>query len=384
MSNFKIKYLDNFPVYSYYEQIELPEAVQTGYFYDIVKTENKYEHVYDDNFTNRVIQKIVYETFEVKDIVGKNIDLFKLQGANHVYITPEFGEPFFAVDFDVEYQNMEDNRDSLVIIKFKKQIVIDNQLSSDFAQRMHSNLPVNVLTYSVIKPSYVCHNITISCSAGASPTLSIPLNDLTNKLIYTTGEGADCFYIHSDNTDFNNEVDAVGNHYNSWYCISKTSTTVVFRSNNGNNSTAGFTHTITNLVLNAEPDIWGDSENPEAPINANTITFNLYTFLKPIKNNILKFVEGINTIDGIEENQAVNSKDQLSFKFWLKTEELYKAEYLNYALKKYINIYLTTGEAIKPVQMKDIIIKKENNNLKDLHEFDVTLLYNNKTVNIYR
>jgi len=94
-------------------------------------------------------------------------------------------------------------------------------------------------------------------------------------------------------------------------------------------------------------------------------------------------IEGNKKPQGIQENKTTIEKDIAKLKVWVKTEELYLIEYLNYAIYSDILVDLKNYDNIIPVQVKGISARKVNENLVDCYEYDITIIYNNKVRNYY-
>lgn len=365
MAFLQIKYLDIYPAYDFYESAELPEAALTDYRYDVSKTERLWGYVYDSNKAERKIQTIVYEQYTIEDIVAKNIDYYKLEAANHVTVTTTDGDSFVAVDFDVTYEQIDGNRDSRVTIVFYKQIDILQPLSSTYAETLYTDVTNNILEFSIDKPSFALIG-DIAYNAGPleweiTATLTDELNLITVN---------DYYYVH-----FPGNVATNGNTY--CQCFSKSSTEIVFTLNNYASA-----QTDIQLVLNQEADEITEESNVEN--NTVTIDIEIYTFINPIYDYIITPSEGISSEDGIEENQKLNSKKKASLRFWLTDDELYKIDHLNCAKAEDIKLTLSDTTEIVPIQVKDIYTRIEKESLLELNEFQLDLLYNNKTVNYWR
>ena len=363
MANFIIKYLDSYPVYDFYESFELPEAILTDYKYDISKTDRLYGHVYDSNKEERKIQSIVYEEYTVEDIVGMNLDFYRLAAANHVLVETEDGDSFNAVNFSVVYEDTDNSRDSKVTIKFYKPIETLQPLSSDYAESIHSDIAVNRLRFVIKNPPYVQN--TDMRWTGTTYDFKFTIDDLTDNIVLN-----DYLYAHVTDPDFDNET-----HY---YvkCTAKSASQLTFTFISAGASTAVQN---TEVVLDYEPDI-----TTTGNVTDDQLTLNLYTFLNPIYSNILTPKEGANLGAGIKENQGFNSKKQASLRFWVTDDELYKIEYLNYALFDDVSLILADTTIIYPIQTEGILTPINKESLLSLHEFEINILYLNKEVNIYR
>ena len=379
MTNFKIKYLDNQPVYDYFDSLELPEAILIDYFYKVVKTERSFGHVYDSNTDNRVIQYIKFEVYEIQTIVGKNIDLQSLEVANHVLVTPDVGSPFIAVNFTVTSEQIENSRDSNVKITFHKEIETNYPLSSDFAESLHPDLPVNEI---INKNLYNCIFETESIYTTG---LGTAYTFLLNKTDIGYGiDNTEVYNLINDNfavnTYFYFEVTGVDMEIKDIYeCyIATKATDVISLITNVTTETISDLLGVYTIEFRFRPFWYTSSNVVKLPV------YSIYTFINPFYDKIITPIEGIEATDGLQENQKVYSYDVARFKLWLKTSELWKIEYLNYALPSEILLTLSDDTEIIPVQTKDIYKRKENENLIDLHEFDIEILYNNKVVNYYR
>jgi hypothetical protein len=379
MANFKIKYLDKYPVATFYESFEYPEAVFDGWHYDIQKTSRKWGHVYDSIKENRTTQYIVYEKYKAELIIGRNIDLFVLQGSNHVLVTPDYGDAFNALDFNIEISDSP-NRDKVATITFKKEVEIRYPLSSDYAESIHSTSNVNKISFDVDNPAYVFNNIvTYTVETGPSSYqayFKVPLTDLSNTILVD-----DIYYLHTDNPTFNAQKDNYGDYLDYAKCKSKDSSFVYFECSNDEVSPS-LTYTITNLIIDHSADY---RDLPSAITVADkTISLEIYTFIEPYYSHMSELAEGYEAPDATEENQKGKEHDVIEFKIWLLESEKWKAEYLNYALNEDIEIELVNYDNIIPTQTKDIITPVENENFIDLFEYDIKVKYNAKSVNIFR
>jgi hypothetical protein len=367
MANFKIKYLDSYPVATFYESFEYPEAVFDGYFWDIIKTERKWGHVYDSIKSNRTIQYIVYELYKAEIIIGRNIDLSVLQGSNHVLVTPDYGDPFNALDFNIEFSDTS-SRDKRAVVTFRKQREIRYPLSSDYAESIHSTSNVNVLSFTVEDPSYVFNYVSLVINGSSIVTFTVPNNDYTNTILV-----GDIFYMHTNNTIFNAATDDSGDYMNFAECTIKTSSLLTFECSNSTYVLLPKT-TINNMVLDFNPDYRALPSG--VVVSGKTLSVDIYTFVEPFFDHITEFEEGLETNAGVEYNKWAREYDRSILKVWLKTSELYKIEFLNYASDTSVVLDLDNYDDIAAVQIKGISQVKQNDELLNIYEFDIEILYN--------
>jgi hypothetical protein len=375
MANFNLKYLDNYPVVSFEENIEYPEAVFEGYFHDIIKTERLFGHVLDSVKDNRTIQDIVYEKYTCDLLIGRNIDVYKLVSANHVMVTPEYGTEFRAIKFEVEIEDTN-NRDKLAKITFYKEVEINYPLSCDYAEDVDASVAVNEIRYTVNNPPYVANYTGIHYDSTPSQRyyFTVAVNDLTDNILV-----GDYYYIHFEGTLLDNSEMPVAE------VILKDSTDITFEVPYYVGGPTGVDDKVieieNNIVIDHEPD-----NEVDANVIDKTIDVYIYTFIEPIFSHESSPETGSEAPDYILENQKSNERDVMSLKIWLKEADKWKAEYLNYALIEDVRALLPNQDTtnIVPAQMKDIIAIKENDNFIDLFEYDITMLFNIKVVNINR
>jgi hypothetical protein len=379
-TNIKIKYFADFPVHTYYDDFELPEARIIDYKYAVPKTSEPFGHVTDGNRAQRNIQIVCHAVYQVEFITGKNLDWYKLQNTNHVLVTPVDEEPFIATNVRVTYSQTDGNMDSYCVIQFEKQLYIKDELSSAFVELMKVGTNSNSIDFDVKNPSFVFNNINVYSSSGTSyiAYFNIPLNDLTDKI-----QVGDTFYLHTDNNTFDALQDITPDYLSFARCTSKTSDELIFKcSNQPVTPPTPISYDIVNLTIDHISD---GRDLPAGETVANkTISFNIYTFIEPIFRHETELVEGLKYEDGREENQVTIERDIAYFKVWLRESEKWKAEYLNYALNNDILINLHNYDNIVPSQTKDIIMMADNPRLIDMFEYDVKVIYNIKKVNINR
>lgn len=375
-TNIKIKYFADFPVHTYYDDFELPEAKIVDYRYDVPRTTELFGHVADSNRTQRNIQITCYAIYQVELITGKNLDWYKLQNTNHVLVTPVDETPFIASNVSVIYSQTEGNMDSYCTIRFEKQLYIKDELSHDFVNLMKAGTNSNSIEFDVDNPSFVFNDINVA--TGASPffaEFSVPLTDLTDKMSV-----GDTFYLHTDNIAFNAEQDVSTDYLSFARVTNKTSTTVDFVCSDS--PIIGLNYDIINLTLDHISD--GRDLPSSETVADKTYSFVIYTFIEPIFKHITEVIEGLNYEDGRQENQVTIEKDIAYFKVWLKEADKYLAEYLNYALNSDILLNFHNYDNIIPAQTKDIIEIADNPRLIDMFEYDIKAPYKIKTVNINR
>lgn len=359
MSTIKIKTLSSQPVYTYDDTFNLDEVVQVGFESDNSDTSKMWGHVYDDLKTNRTIQSIHYNLFEISSILAQNIKINLLTGANHVYIeTSNYGN-FYATNIEIEKEDTN-SRDSKYKIKFKQQLSLNYELNSNFAETLHANLPVNVLNYTVQNPSYSFQGEILT--EASQWRLKTPRTDLMQNVV-----AGEYYYIHN-----------VGINENDCYyclCVGYDSVGTVFQLIDY----TGGAVTLTEVVIDNEVDV-----TSQVLVIDKDIELNLYTFINPIYPDDYQGNEGIETDQGVKENQSINNKNVVQFKVWVSTSEKYKIEYLRYALKEDILLTLTDGTIIMPSQVQEIAIIEEKDTLLECYEYNIMIKYNNKVVNIYR
>ena len=362
MSSFRIKYLSEFPVYAYDSpEMECPDVNLKPAFYEVIKTSENWGHVFDNNITNRTIQYRKYEVYETILLAASNLDIMSLSIANHVLITPEEGEPFYAVNVKIEKKDTL-NRDSLYTLTFQKEISINYELLSDFAERLYplvsADQQPNEINFQVKNMSYV-QRTNITATANSYKFVFVK-NELTDKI--SVGQ---YMYAHVNNSEFDNET------FYYVKCVSESSEALYFEF-----QTTGI------------PSWWGNSEiilNHEAGANTTpnvtdiTVTFLIYTFLKPTFFNDDENEEKITKKDGLEFSGKTLSYDSVKLVFWLSDEEKYKAKYLKFATK--IVLYLTGYDTIIPITKYNSIKNIENKRLVKCHEFEFTGKYNFMNVN---
>ena len=384
-NKFTIKYL-----FEIYPNIDFTEEFVISQTIENVKTERNsqateraWSHIFDSVHNKRHIQTTEKDKYEVKFILSRSIDIDRMVIA-YTSLTTTEGETFIIYDVELTEERTNGLEYFYTLTFYKNSDKIINHLSSDnvLSYKSATGTPaVNELVYTVNNPSYVFNNINIYFSAAGYPgyrtLFKVPLTDLTDTI--TAG---DDYYLHTDNVAFNAAVDNAGDYFNFATCESKDADYVYFRCSKDEPTTILTPYTINNLVINHE------ASYPDIPSGVTVadkeIDLTIYTFINPIISNIRTQVEGISPTDGIDENQYINSKYKASFKVWVTTEELYLIEYLDYALNNNIILNLADGTSIKPVQVKDISKPVEKDELINLHEFDIDILYKNHTINIFR
>jgi len=360
MSSIIIKHLSGFPIYTYEESFNLNEVVKVGFESLNSDTAKMWGHVYDDLKENRTIQRIGYNLFEISEILGANIDINELTGANHVEVVTSNYGTFYATNIEIE-QNTTASRDIKYTIKFKQQLSIKYELTSDFAESLHSNLPVNVINFKINNAPYVFNNINISNVAGAKALFQVAFNNLTDTINVD-----DIFYLHTDNITFSQLEDDNSEYLNYAKCLSKDSDFVYFECSNDVLTLAN-SNDIVNLEINSI------STHPYVPIgitiNEKEIELNIYTFINSI---IAPFNEVKETIEkGDYEDltgKSINSKI-VSTKIWLTDNDLYKATYLRYANE--ITYTETNGNVIVPISKTNVITTEAKETLINIHEFNI-------------
>ena len=370
---FEIKMLfEIYPDIDFAEEFEAPQEVtylQTEY--ESQATSRAFGHIFDSVHAQRPIQTIGKDKYQVKFELSRQIDINRLNIA-YTTLTPTAGDSFVIYDVSVTSEKSVGLMYIYTIEFYKYNSNYINHLSSDNADDYHfegePQRLVNKLLYNVKNPAYV-QNTTIVYVAGTPNkfTFEFDINDLTDNIVLNQ-----YFYAHVNDSSFDNET-----HYYC-QCTTKGATTLTFTFTGTTATTSDFDD--VEIVIDHEADMTTTSN-----VIDKDIDINIYTFINPVLGNILTPIESSISEDGIKENQKVNSKDNAYLKCWLKPSELYKAEYLNYALFNDIKLTLSDGTTeYVPIQVVDIITKVEKDDLIDLYEFDITILYNNKMVNINR
>jgi len=384
MTKFTIKYLfELYPTIDFEEEFVISQDVQEGnVLYNSQATKEILPHIFDTANKTRLIQTIKKRQYEVIFILSRNIDVARLSVGTVTVVTTD-GETFLAHDIEVNYEKVAGSLDYRLTLKFYRYDTdIINHLSSDNAFGYSILGNVNTINYKVKNPSYVFNRVVIYSVENTSAPgnwqvyFDIPINDLTDTINI-----GDTYYLHTNNVEFNTETDKSGNYLNFAACSVKTATTLTFDCYSDYTADR-VAYYINNLIIDHEkgyPDI-----PSSITVVDKEIEFDIFTFINPIYSNELIPIEGITEENGIEENDKFNSKDVINLKVWLGKDELYKAEYLNYALFNDITITFADGTVILPNQAKDIITKEDKPTLIDLFEYNIKIYYNNKMVNINR
>jgi hypothetical protein len=381
-NTFQIKYLwEIFPDTDFTEEyIVCEEMVEKEPSSENQITEDKWGDIRDSTNRNRIIQSIVLREYEVKFIVSRNVTPAILGYTEYLTITTTENETFQVYDVGITYNKQVNGRNYIIELTFKRaDNNIISHLSSDnvLSYKTATSDKVNEIGVTVNNPPIAFTHGTINAlGTGGSEYYQFdvpntnPKFDLLTEIVTLN----DYFYIHCNNFDLVSKdiYSCQITFISSDYIRIKTNTTA---------SSLSINHDPKAFILDLEPDFQSD-------VNVKDIDFSyiIYTFIKPLSDPSVQPIEGINPTDDIQENQRVNAKDVYKFKVWLKTDELWKIEYLNYALAEDITYTEegTTTNIIKPSQVKDIYSKKENRALIELFEFDIEFMFNSKVVNIFR
>jgi len=382
MSNIKIKYFGNYPVYSLIEDFELPEAKIIDWEYKVIATPQLWGHTADSNKAERNIQEITSAIYQIEVMAGKNLDYYKLQNANHILIKPDNEKEFISAKVEAKFTQAEKNMDNYWILKFWKQLNITEQLSHAFANKMKTGTGVNKIEFDVVNPPYTFNNIEIftievvPASGDYYAFFDVPLNDLTNNFSIS-----DTFYLHTDNVDFNEEEDDNSDFLSFADCNSKTSTYVRFQCS-ADTVDSGLSYNIGNLRIDNQAD-WRPL--PTGPSISNlTKSFTIYTLLNHNTEFSIEKKGKMEPRSGVKESTSYSKKTHLKFKIWLDNDDLYLAEYLEYALKDNILFTTNEGDSYIPIQVDDIILPSNNNLLIDLHEFNIDIMIDSQNPVKYR
>jgi len=379
MDVFKIKYIpDIFGSFLFEDELcLLQEVTELPAKWESQATSQRFGITYDNVRSTRLIQSIKRRYYSVKIIMARNIDVQILSLA-YTTITTTAGETFVARDIAVTYEKIEGTLNVVYTIQFYRydDSEIVNHLSSDnvLAYNTETTNDVNVLSFAVTNPSMSYTNITTYKYNAYEDYVAfkLPLDGINTNV-----EEDDIFYFHSDNTTFDHLIKDA-NYFNKIICYDKDTDYVYFYFTNESSSV--FIYTLNNILIDFEPD-WRGTRTGIVDL---TWTFNIYTFINPILSHVLTPLDGIEIETNISENQKINVKQRAYFKIWLTKTELWKAEYLQYALSTAVTLTLSDATAYSPCQILGIITPVENNNLIDLYEFDINLLHSNKTVNYWR
>lgn len=375
-NSFEIKYIyDIFPDIDFTQDfVVCQNIVEKEPFLEIQATEDKWGHILDSIKWNRKIQSIKYRQYEVKIELSRNLDISILRRADYVSLTTTEGETFNVFDVQITYTKISGSRNFLIELTFKRGAEINNHLDSAncLLYKTAESATVNELEIRIDKPPFSFYQHTFGNNTTYL-TFTISLGHKDFNLLYDNVSIGQYFYLHSDNFSFEN----IGIY--ECYVLNHTPINIQFKTNV--TSPISVAPGKISITLDYEPDY-------QTSVNVDTsdfMTYNLYTFLQPEFNKVIEKIEGSKAPDGIQENQKIISKDSIDFKIWVTDSELWKIEYLNYSNQDNIELFLRDYDSIKPNLIKDInTISKGNNNLLNLHEFDIKILYNNKVVSYNR
>lgn len=324
----------------------MPEIVKTGMYVENIATSTVYEHVLDEINRKRIIQSISYETFEINITFAQNIHIGKIAGINQLLVETDNYGNFIAYDVEVDV-NEKSSRNNNYTIKFKKLLVINYELTSEFAEKINNDKKVIVINYKVKNPRYAIFGDIIF------------ENDfklvVKNKKEFENITQGEYYYIH------NSYINDNGCNYVE---VSSVSNNIFFKLLNF----TGSTREIYNIQIDNEIDIEEHSEVTEKEINLK-----IYTFLKPkLKFNSI-FDEEIELKNSIKFYGSNYFNKFLTLKYWLNEDEYYKYRFLTMASEIFVkdendnNIYGLT---------KNLITKeKENENFIKIKEFDFEMIF---------
>ncbi|MDD4515638.1 hypothetical protein [Massilibacteroides sp.] len=380
MDVFKIKYIpDIFGSFLFEDDLVLlQEVTELPAKWESQATSQRFGITYDNVRSTRLIQSIKRRYYSVKVIMARNIDVQILSLA-YTTITTTAGENFVARDISVSYEKIEGTLNVVYTIQFYRydDTEIVNHLSSDnvLAYNTETSTEVNTLSFQVVNPAFAYSNVTTydyNDSGTHWVAFKVALDGINANVAIS-----DAFYVHTDNSTF--DALYTHNYPNKLICYNKDSDYVYFYFDF--DKSPPFIYTLNNVLIDFEPDWRGTRTG----ITDLTWTFNIYTFINPIISQQLTPVEGIQLEDGLVENQKINTKNKAYFKIWLTLSELWKIEFLQYAKANVVTFTLSDGTTVyTPMQMGGISSPVENTNLIDLYEFDINLMYSNKTVNVFR
>lgn len=370
-NSFEIKYLyEIYPDIDFSEKFVMSQEIyETSIIYESQATKEAWGSIVDSIHAKRLIQTYIKRHYTAKLVLSRNLDVSRL-GVGFVTLTTTDSETFVIYDTEIKSTNISGSKNYLIEMNFYRlDDNIINHLSSENALNYKNQTGlslVNELSFDVIRPSFAVRaDIT-----NVSGQYEFEVTEIDE---YSEMSAGDDFYFHVKDSSFDNQTHFVG----SIRSISAGIITFQFASSG---VVANFGE--SDIVINQEADELPTSSTVETDLL--TYSYVIYTLINPVISNLLTETKGISTEDGITENQKFNSKRSASFKIWLTKEELYKIEFLNYALKEDILLTLIGIPTYVPCQVYSIYKEVENRNLIDLYEFDINLLYNNKTVNTNR
>lgn len=366
--SFEIKYIwELYPDTDFTEYLVSPQEIQeTHVEYDSQATSRKWEHLFDSISTQRLIQSHRKRRYEVKIFTGRNIDVGKLQ-VGYTTLTTASNETFIIYDVEINFSKVNNSLDYIVEISFYRyDDNYINHLSSDncLAYKTEQTEDVNELEFKVVKPSFTVYG-AIYDNFGNN-YFDIPITDELDMLSVN-----DKFYMHVHDPDFDNET------YYDCYISAISSSQVTFRLYDATpvNNDACY------ITINQERNELPNSTNVES--NPKTLTFNLYTFLKPYYTYDITGEEGNIPFDN-EEDQNTVSKKVLNTKFWISEDQLYIYEQIKHALPDTIIFTDSDTNDIISQQTKDILTLVEKDSLVNLYEFDLKLRHNTKRSAFFR
>jgi hypothetical protein len=380
-NSFEIKYIyDVFPDIDFTQDfVVCQEIVETEPFLDVQATEDKWGHILDSVKWNRKIQSIKYRQYKVKITLSRNIDISIIRRADYVSLTTSEGETFNIFDVTIDYTEISGGRNYLVEMTFKRDAEVNNHLSSDncLAYKTAESATVNELSVSIDNPSFsfTVYTVTVEYDAGRGEyryNFTVGNTNRDYQILYDLLTVGDDFYLHSQLLDL--QTDDI----KTCFVSASSASGVSFKSNWTTSVISSYSEAIP-FVINFEPD-W----TTDASVVGITVDYDLYTFIQPIFTYKEESTEGQKAPDGIQENQKITVKDVCKLKFWVTDEELWKIEYISYALYSDLLFTFRDHNDILPSQVLGMYTIKDNNNLLNLYEFDFEILYNNKVVSYNR
>jgi hypothetical protein len=367
---FQIKYLyDIFPDIDFTQEFVTCQTItEKDPLIEYQSTEDKWGHIIDNVKINRHIQSTKYRQYHVKIELSRNIDISIIKRADYVSLTTTEGETFHIFDVNITYTNVSGSLNYIIEMTFKRDAEINNHLDSAncLAYKTAESAAVNELGFDVNDPSYVINNESIAATNAEISRVAI--TSLLDNMIQ-----GEYYYFNVSDPDFKDENKTL------IYVYEKTSTEFKFRFY----PFGSLSKTYTGCEIIITNELQGGVA-ADVLVTSKTISPVIYSFINPIYGHIDEDIEGQKAPEGIAENQKIIAKDKVNFKVWLTVDEIWKAEYLKYALYDEILFDPASGQSIRPIQVKGIITPKENKNLLDLYEFDIEILYNNKVVSYNR
>jgi hypothetical protein len=381
-NTFQIKYIyDIFPDIDFTQEFVICQnIVEKEPLLEIQATEDKWGHVLDSIKYNRKIQSIKYRQYEVKIEISRNLDVSIIRRADYVSLTTSDNETFNIFDVQITYNKVPGGLNYVIEMTFKRDAEINNHLTSDNCLALKTATYANVteIEATVDNPPFALNigSLNPLGTIGAHfyefeiDSNEEPLFDFIDDFINVS----DYLYLHMPNT-------VAG--YDEIYecrCVLKTTNYIYFRTNTF--VTKSLPHSNLAIVMDFEP-----YDTVSVNVSDMSYTYNIYSCIIPELMYNIDESDGNNMPDGIQENQKFIVKDIFKFKVWVTDAELWKMEYLKYCKTEDIELtlyYNGIPYIVKSSQTKDIYQLKENNNLIDVHEFDINFQFNNKVVSYNR